>query len=120
MENKFIKFLKLDKLTDSISKYLEARLELFKLEAKEEIAKITSKGIQAVMIIFLLSFALLFLSIAGCIFLSIWLDSYGMGFLIGGGFYLILGLFLILLGDKMGIKEKINKYLVTNIDSEDE
>ncbi len=115
MESKLLKFFKLDNLFDSISGYLETRLELFKLEAREEIAETTAKGIQAVIIILMFLFALMFLSMALAFFIGMWLDQVGYGFLIVGGFYAFLALTLYLLRGRIGLKEKINRYLGSKI-----
>ena len=110
-KSRFLRFLKLDRVIDGISGYVEARLELFKVEAREEVASVLSKGILFGVLLLLFLFALLLISVAGCIFIGEVLNSYSAGFLIGGGFYILLGILLYLLKDKLKIKEKINQYL---------
>ena len=118
--NRLLKFFRLDRLFDGISHYLEARLRLFKLEMGEVIADSSAKLIQIIAVGLLLSLALLFLSLSASIFLGELLNNYGMGFLIVGGFYLLTGIILYLVWDKLGLKEKIYKYLGKKLEEENE
>lgn len=77
----------------SLTGYIETRLELAKVEVKEEVASGLAKSVLFVAITSLASIFLLFLSVAIAVLigsrLSMWL-----GFLIVGGFYLIVGVLL--------------------------
>ena len=119
-KSRILKFFKLDRVIDGISGYVETRLELFKLEAREEMASITAKIFQAAFLILLILFALMLFSVAGCIALGKLVGSQSIGFLIGGSFYLILGILLYLLKDKLKVKEKINLYLGNKINTEED
>lgn len=111
--NKLLKFFKLDHVIESVSGYVETRLELFKLETQEELSSAVAKLIQFGLLFFLILFALLLFTVAGCIALGELLNSTSLGFLIGGGVYLLLGITLYILKDQLKINEKINQYLGT-------
>jgi len=68
IKDSIFKFLKLDNLIGNLSGYLEARVELVKIEIREDVARILSKGIVYAAIML---FAFLFL-----IFFSIGLAQY--------------------------------------------
>ena len=87
-----------------VKEYGEKQVKLVKLEMAERISKITS-GLALMMVAFaLLLFILLLLSIAVGIYLGqIW-GSYPMAFLFLSGFYLVVGVILIV----------FKKSLVTN------
>ena len=118
--SKIFKFLKLDQLFDSVSAYMEARLELFKLEAREEISEVLAKGVQTTLILSFLAMALFFGSFTAAIFIGEYMESYGMGFLIVTLFYFVVGILLYILRNKLGIKDRINRYLEKKEDQEDE
>jgi hypothetical protein len=67
---------------------------------------------QVVLIGIGLVFALLFLSFAACLALSEELDSYFSGFIIVGSFYVLLGITLYVLRDKLNapILKKFSKH----------
>jgi uncharacterized membrane protein YqjE len=58
IKDSILKFLRLDSLIDSLSGYFEARIELVKLEVRDDIARVLS---HALMIAVLLLLALLFI-----------------------------------------------------------
>jgi uncharacterized membrane protein YqjE len=61
IKDSIFKFLKLDNLIDNLSGYLEARVELVKIELKEEVAKLLSRGIvYAAMMLFAFLFLIFF------------------------------------------------------------
>lgn len=102
------KFLKIDNLTENLSGYVETRVKLLKVEIKEDVAKILSRGLAQVSIIF---FALLFL-----IFFSIGLAQYFNTFFTDAfkGYWIVSGayftLFLVFLLFKKVINRRLEKY----------
>jgi len=58
-----LKFLKLDSLLNHVTGYVEARIELVKMEVREDVARILARAIVAVSLIFTGFLFLLFLSI---------------------------------------------------------
>jgi uncharacterized membrane protein YqjE len=78
-----------------IKEYGEKQVKLMKLDIAERVSRITS-GLALMMVAFvLLLFVLLLLSIAVGIYLGEVLDSYAIAFLCLSGFYLIVGVTLI-------------------------
>ena len=83
--NEHIKDVKKD-----FESYLEKRIDLFKLHLVEELSRFTAGFALKLGIMYLLLFVLLFISLAGALFLGELLGSYGWGFAIVAGFYLLL------------------------------
>jgi uncharacterized membrane protein YqjE len=97
------KFFKVDSLISNLTGYIEARLELLKVEAKEEL----SKGLSAVLVFLLLAFvfALFIVFISVGIALKIGEDIGNLaGFGIVAGFYLLTGAGLFIYREKLGKK----------------
>lgn len=90
IENKFLKFLKLDSLLDSIKGYIDTRIQLFKLEMQEKAANVITTAIFIGLLIFCGLMMLMFLSLAlGNYLNEVFGNSY-MGFFILGLIYLIM------------------------------
>lgn len=87
------KFFKVDSLLDNLSGYVEARVELLKVEAKEEVAKALAQGMAYLFIAFTFALFIIFLSVAVALVLSEWLGNH-VGFFIVGAFYLVTGVIL--------------------------
>jgi uncharacterized membrane protein YqjE len=89
------KFFKIDSLISNLTGYVETRIELLKIEAKEEI----SKGLSKVIIYFALAFVfavfLIFLSVAVATAIAESLGAFA-AFGIVSGFYLVIGIILLL------------------------
>ena len=90
MENTERERTTLHDISDNIKEYIETRYELLSLKSADKVSKIGSSLGMALVIALLTVFFLMFLSIAGGIFLSMLLDSYIYGFLCLSLFYLIL------------------------------
>lgn len=85
------KFLKLDGLIESITGYVEARIEILKIEIKEDVAKAIASaliyaliGIGLVLFIFFVSFAI-------AVKLGEYVSTF-QGFAIVAGFYFLIAL----------------------------
>jgi uncharacterized membrane protein YqjE len=94
------RFFKVDSLISNLTGYIETRLELLKVEAKEEL----SKGLSNVLVYLLLAFVfvlvIVFISVAIALVIGERLGPFA-GFGIVAGFYLILGLGLLLSRDAL-------------------
>lgn len=105
------RFLNIDKLIDHASGYIDDRVKLVKLEIREDVIKTISRASIFVLILFLGSSFLLFLSIGVAHYLNKFYAENYVGFLIVSGFYLFVGLILLIfrksIEDK--IRERINK-----------
>ena len=87
------KFFKLDTIIENLTGLVETRIELLKVEARENIAKALAQAVAYLFITFLFVLFIAFLSIAIALVLSERLGNFA-GFWIVGGLYLILGLIL--------------------------
>jgi uncharacterized membrane protein YqjE len=89
------KFFKIDSLISNLTGYVETRIELLKIEAKEEI----SKGLSKVLVYFLMAFVfavfIVFLSVAVAMAIASRLGTVA-AFGIVSGFYLVLGIVLLI------------------------
>jgi len=95
MENKFLKFLKLDGLLDSVKGYIDTRIQLFKLEMQEKAANVITSAIFLALLIFCGLMMLMFLSLALGNYLNDLFGNSYMGFCVMGLFYFVM---VVLLG----------------------
>jgi uncharacterized membrane protein YqjE len=106
------KFFKIDSMISNLTGYVETRIELLKIEAQEEI----SKGLSKVIVYFLLAFVMavfvVFISVAIAMAISESLGTFA-GFAIVSGFYLILGIILMLTRENLiaSTEKKISSQL---------
>jgi len=107
----FFKFFQIDKLIDSLNHYFETKLDLFKIEAKEELISFASKFIFWFVVGIVGLIFILMISISLSLFLGTILGSILYGFLIISGFYLLLFILLILFHQQLHIVDKIENLL---------
>jgi hypothetical protein len=95
LKDTLLKFLKIDGLIENLGGYVETRVELLKLEIKEEITKSMAKLslIFAVAVIFLI--AIVFISFGVAIYLGQLVESLVAGCAIVGGLYFLLALVIL-------------------------
>ena len=91
-----LKFLKLDTLVGHVTGYVETRIELMKVEIREDIAKTIARSIVLISLILVGFFFLLFVSVGLAHFLATKLQSAYMGYWAVAGGYGILFLILFL------------------------
>jgi hypothetical protein len=91
------KFLRLDNLIGSLSGYLETRLELLKLEVREEIIKVVSYGLMIGVCLLLGLLFLVFFSIGLANYISAHYNTTFTGYWIVSGSYAFICLVIILL-----------------------
>ena len=90
--------------------YLAARIKLLKLEVFEKTAKITATLFSSLVIAMLASLMLFFLSIALGFYFGAVFDSYGTGFMLVTGLYLLLLVPFILFR-----KSLIEKFIINRL-----
>lgn len=96
IKDKILKFLRLDGLISNLSGYVETRVALVKIEIREEVAGILSRGLTIMLILMVGFLCLLFLSLAGAQYLNDVLESEYAGYAIVALFYgLLLAILLI-------------------------
>lgn len=96
IKDRILKFLHLDEIINNLSGYVEARVGLIKVEIREEVAGILSRGLM-IMVFFLVGFMFfLFLSFGLANYLNTVLESAFAGYMIIALFFgLLLGLLLV-------------------------
>jgi hypothetical protein len=106
--NSITKFLKLDNILANLTGYVETKVELLKMEVKEDLAKGLGTAIPYVMIAVVLSLVILFFSLGIAIELSEeWGSFWGFG--IVALFYLIIS--GILFANRKALSRKLTKQL---------
>lgn len=102
VKEKILKLLKLENLFESVSGYVESKLELFKMEIREEVASLVARILVALLIG--LCF-LLFLILA-----SVGL-AYYLGTLVGmtGGIMIVAGFYLLILALVIAFREQVSE-----------
>lgn len=119
MESKgLLKLLKLDSLVEHLTGYAEDKIELFKIEAKEELSTIITKAIIILLIIVFASFFLLFLSLALAIYLNHALQTQVGGYAIMAIAYLIILVTVFMLKDSKSLHKAVEKSM-SGSDNED-
>ena len=92
-----LKFLKLDSLVNHVTGYVEARIELMKVEMREDIARTVARAIVLVALLFAGFLCLLFLSIGLAHFIIAYVQSAYIGYwsvaILYGVFFILLFLF---------------------------
>jgi hypothetical protein len=115
MENKFLKFLKLDGLLDSVKGYIDTRLQLLKLEVQEKAANVLTVVIFIGLLIFCGLMTLVFLSLALGNFLNEVFGNSYLGFAALGGFYLLMVIILAVNVTKGLLHKKVNNTIKSAI-----
>ena len=109
----------LEQLIDSVQDYIHTRSELSKLQAVEKSSKMAG-GLTVGLILFLITvIGLLFMSVAGAYAISEWIGKAYSGFLIVGGFYLLLGILIFMNQDSWIRKPMMNNIIRNFFDKQD-
>ena len=109
LKDSILKFLKLDSLIENLTGYVETRIELTKMEIKEDLAKGLSKVAVFLLVGAVFSLFVILISIAVAHLIAKSIGPVG-GFAVVAGFYLLLG--LLILAFKNAIIEKVQEELV--------
>ena len=87
LKDKIFKLLRLDNLMDNLSGYVESRLELFKLEIREDVARVLSKALIYALMAMCGVLLLVFLSVGLAHFLNVYFSGEYVGYWIVAGIY---------------------------------
>ncbi len=119
---KLLSFLKVDSIFDDLTAIVEAKVELLKIELKEEAAKTAAKLISAVFLGLMVFLIVIFLSITIATLLNYFLESNFWGYAIVTLFYLLLliGFKVFKVGKKLEVTIEENLNNLHQKDSEDE
>ncbi len=107
----FFNFLKPDGIIEHFVALLESRIMIAKIEVKEEIAHILSRGLVTFALVFVATLFFLFLNFAFAFFVGSAMQNVSYGFLIVSGFYLMVFIILFLLKDRLGLDKYFEKKL---------
>lgn len=97
-KGKIIKLLKLDKLFQNLTGYIETQIELIKLDLKDQAAESIQKLIQVIIIMLFAFIFIIFISVSAAVGINLLAESKLMGYLIVAAFYFVI--VLIFLFDK--------------------
>lgn len=93
LKDSILKFLKLDSLIENLTGYVETRIELTKMEIREDLARGLSKFLLFILLGAVFALFIILISIAVAHLIAKSTGPFG-GFAIVAGFYLLLGLLL--------------------------
>lgn len=109
LKDTLLKFLKLDSLIESLTAYVEARIELTKMEIREDLAKGLSKVLLFMLMGAVFTLFIILISVAVAHLFAKSIGAFG-GFAVVAGFYLLLG--LLLFAFRRTISDKLQEQLV--------
>lgn len=101
------KFLRFEGFAQNVKEYVENRIAIAKLEAKQKVADVASTLAALIPAALFGLFALTFLSLALAMAINVWLDSAVWGFLIVGVLYLIGAYAMFTMRDSEWLKKKV-------------
>jgi len=101
LKDSILKFLNLEGLVHNLTGYVETRMELLKLELREDLAKTLSKLIVFSAISLMTLMFIFFISTAAAYMIGTYLGMFA-GFAIVAAFYLAIALLLWLMRDSLG------------------
>lgn len=111
-KSKLFKFLRVDAIIEHLTGLIEARLEIAKLEVREELAKIGASIIAIVVLSFLGVLIIVFLSFSIATLLNHILDSEFLGYFIITGFYSLVLILLLVFNVRSWLQNKIEGVLI--------
>lgn len=121
-KSKLFKFLRLDAIIEHLTGLIEARVELAKIEIKEEVSRIGARIIAGVVFAFFLVMIIIMFSIALAAWINVMLESGYWGYFIVTGFYLLTLILLIVFKVHIRLQQKMESLLIDSedIDEDDE
>ena len=120
MEDKkgIFSFLKVDSIVKNFTGLIENRVELFKIELKEDAAKAGSRIVVLMIIALSLFMAVLFLSIGLSFFIGRFLNNEMLGFFVVGGIFLLILVLIIFMNKFFNINKKLEKIILEILDND--
>jgi len=106
LKDSILKFLKLDSLVGHLTGFVETRIELMKLEIQEEAARALARLLILGLLAVVFTLFIMLISMAVAFKIGESLGASG-GFAIVAGFYLLIGIVLVLMRDN--IREALEK-----------
>jgi len=102
IKDTIFKFLRLDNLMENLTGYVEARIELLKMEIREDVAKALASALMILIVAFLALIFLLFLSVGLAHYLNNFFAQPQVGYWIVAGLYGVPCLIFILFRKSIG------------------
>jgi len=102
IKDTIFKFLRLDNLIDNLSGYVEARIELLKIEIREDIAKVLAQALGVLIVVCLAGLFILFLSLGFAQYLNGIFGKNHVGYWMVAGIYGIPCLIFIIFRKQIG------------------
>lgn len=99
-----------ERVQEETSAYINSTIEYYKLWGFKVAMKSTSMAAKVVLVMVCLIMVFLFGSVAAALAIGVALDSIATGFLIVGGFFLVLLILILLFKDKIVEGPMIRKY----------
>lgn len=103
-----------EELYQKLSEYADVRLNLFKLKGINKVSGFMSSVITIGILIILFSGVLLCITIGAALLIGAWVGKVYYGFFIIGGIYLVIGLVIYSMRDKL-IKTKVSNKLIKEL-----
>ena len=103
-----------EELFQKLKEYADVRLNLFKLKSINKFAGFMSLVITLIILIIIFSTILFCITIAAALVIGEWVGKIYFGFFIVGGIYLIIGLVIYSMRDKL-IKTKVSNKLIKEL-----
>ena len=114
---KILKFLHLEKLIENVVGYVTSQVELFKLEIREETAKVVAHGLMIALIILFFTLFVLFISFGLAGYINQEMASAHAGYWIVSGVYALPLLILVLF--RRGVIHFFERYILNQINKKD-
>lgn len=102
LKDSLLKFFKLDGIAGNLTGYVETRMELLKLEIREDLAKGLSKLVVFILLAFIATLFIFFVSMALAYKLGEYLGGFG-GFAVVAGIYLVVGIVFYTMRERMSL-----------------
>lgn len=107
------KFFHLENLMNSLTGYIEGRVELVKIEIREEVAKVIARALMILIVVILALIFLLFMSVGLANYLNSFFDGAHIGYWIVGGIYGIPCILFVIFRKSIG--HSIETHLLNRI-----
>jgi len=119
MEQKKI-FESIADLIDQVKNYVQLRINLFKLNLTDKLATLTTTLLISIILFIVFLFFTLFLSLAFIFWFREYVGAAYIGALIVAGFYILLGIVVYLLRDKLFLNRVVAQISKIFLEEEDE
>jgi uncharacterized membrane protein YqjE len=110
-------------MTDQVRNYVRLRIDLFKLDLTEKLATLTTTLLISIIFFIVFLFFTLFLSLAFIFWFKEYAGAAWVGALIVSGFYILVGIVVFLLRDKLFLNRvvvQISKILLEEEEQNEE